>query len=175
MNRTIVALFTSREDAEAARKELIDVGIPPDDLHVRGGSSSSADRSDAESRDPGRFWRSVLETTDAGEDSYAHYAEAERRGNAALVVEDVEPREAATIETALVTHGVLDIEKLADDWRTRGWHRYDERAPALSPSELDEERRRSAQFRAGGAPGVDPRRCIRFFSVVIERSGSGRR
>jgi hypothetical protein len=160
MNRTVVAIFGSRADAEAARKLLIDAGIPPEDVHVRGDAASSThdDRTEA--------WKRLLGKTDAEPDRYDWYAEAERRGNAALVIEDVEPREAATIETALAEHGVLDIERLADDWRARGWRRYEADAPALSPSELEEERRLAARTRATGGP--EARHCVRVFTIIVE-------
>lgn len=162
MNRTVVAVFDSNDNAEAARKELIGAGIPADDIHLRGGTSSRRgdDRTD--------FWQRTLGMTDAEADRYGYYAEAERRGHASLVIEDVEEREAATIETTLAKHSVLDIEMLADDWRGRGWRGYEPGAPGLAPSDFDEERRLAARARAAGDDG---RRCVRVYSVVVTRTG----
>lgn len=173
MNQTVVAVFDSSKDADAARKELIDIGIPPDDLHVRGGSAAAG--MPAASDDRTGFWRRVLGSTDAGEEPTRRYAEAERRGNAALVVEDVEPQEAASIETTLAAHGVLDVDRLAEDWRARGWRDYDENAPALSSSDLDEERRLSARSRADATSRAGAQRCVRVYTMVIERSGQPNR
>ena len=167
MSRTIVAAFGSPDDARAARQDLIGAGIPAEDLHVRGEVQGEA------SEERSRYWRDVLGRTDADSERHHYYAEAERRGNAALVIEDVEDREAATIESTLARHGVLDIEKLADAWRAQGWRGYDQRAPALSAQELDDERALSSRSRASSG---DVRRCVYVFSVVTARPvGDGQR
>jgi heat induced stress protein YflT len=79
--------------------------------------------------------------TSAGvpEDDANYYAEAVRRGAALVTVraDDSRAEEAARI---MRTHGAVDIERRAEQWRETGWTRHDPSAEPYSVEQLERER-----------------------------------
>jgi hypothetical protein len=79
--------------------------------------------------------------TSAGvpEDDASYYAEAVRRGGALVTVraDDSRAEEAARI---MRTHGAVDIERRAEQWRETGWTRHDPTAEPYSVEQLERER-----------------------------------
>jgi hypothetical protein len=79
--------------------------------------------------------------TSAGvpEDDANYYAEAVRRGGALVTVraDDARAEEAARI---MRTHGAVDIERRAEQWREAGWTRHDPSAEPYSVEQIQRER-----------------------------------
>lgn len=88
--------------------------------------------------------------TDAGvsEEDANYYAESVRRGGALVTVRADESRadEAARI---MRSHGAVDIERRAEQWREAGWTRHD---PAAEPYSVEQMERERAAYR--GSLGV---------------------
>ncbi|HET8875461.1 MAG TPA: hypothetical protein VFO53_03950 [Casimicrobiaceae bacterium] len=68
-----------------------------------------------------------------------YYAEAVRRGGALVTVraDDARADRAAEI---MRSHGAIDIERRAEQWRERGWTGFDEKAQPYTPADLDRDR-----------------------------------
>jgi hypothetical protein len=68
-----------------------------------------------------------------------YYAEAVRRGGALVTVraDDARAERAAEI---MRSHGAIDIERRAEQWRERGWTGFDEKAQPYTPADLDRDR-----------------------------------
>jgi hypothetical protein len=68
-----------------------------------------------------------------------YYAEAVRRGGALVTVraDDARADRAADI---MRSHGAIDIERRADQWRERGWTGFDEKAQPYTADDLDRDR-----------------------------------
>ncbi len=73
------------------------------------------------------------------EDDANYYAESVRRGGALVTVraDDSRAEEAARI---MRTHGAVDIERRAEQWRQEGWTRHDPSAEPYSVEQLERER-----------------------------------
>jgi hypothetical protein len=68
-----------------------------------------------------------------------YYAEAVRRGGALVTVraDDARADRAADI---MRSHGAIDIERRAEQWRERGWTGFDEKAQPYTAEDLDRDR-----------------------------------
>jgi hypothetical protein len=73
------------------------------------------------------------------EEDAGYYAEAVRRGGALVMVraDDSRAEEAARI---MRSHGAVDIERRAQQWREAGWERHDPAAQPYTVEQLDRER-----------------------------------
>jgi hypothetical protein len=73
------------------------------------------------------------------EEDAHYYAESVRRGGALVTVrtDDARADEAARI---MRSHGAVDIERRAEQWRSEGWTRHDPSAPPYSVEELERQR-----------------------------------
>ncbi len=124
--QTLVAHFTSRDNAEEARERLIEEGVPEESIKVYPdvaveGSSRGVSAYDV-ARDDGGFWAALAHIFMPDRDRYA-YAEGMSRGGATLTV----TLEAAHIEQVtgiLERHGAVDMEQQQARWRDEGWTGY---------------------------------------------------
>jgi hypothetical protein len=73
------------------------------------------------------------------EDDAHYYAEAVRRGGAlvTLSADDTRAEQAAEI---MRSHGAIDIERRAENWRQSGWQRFDDGAAPLTTEDIERER-----------------------------------
>ena len=73
------------------------------------------------------------------EEDAHYYAEAVRRGGALVTVraDDARAEEAARI---MRSHGAIDIERRAEQWRQEGWTRHDPNAQPYSVEQMERER-----------------------------------
>lgn len=68
-----------------------------------------------------------------------YYAESVRRGGALVTVRADENRADRAAEI-MRSHGAVDIERRAEQWRERGWTGFDDKAPVYTPADLDRDR-----------------------------------
>jgi hypothetical protein len=99
------------------------------------------------------------------EEDANYYAESVRRGGALVTVraDDARADEAARI---MRTHGAVDIERRADQWRSEGWTRHD---PSASPYSVEQMERERAVYR--GSLGVTAGENVGTAAQM--RAGSG--
>jgi uncharacterized protein (TIGR02271 family) len=180
MDRTLIAVFDSQQHAEEARRDLLQLGIPEQFIHVRAGSTDdiphSADRNvpaltseGDSSRRPG-FLARLFGLDD---DESGTYDEAMRRGSVVVAVDRVPEERADEASRVLSQHGAIDMDERAAGWRERGWSGYDQRAPQLSQDDLARERELDMQRssnRPMGAQGETTR-----IPVVEEQLDVGKR
>ena len=125
--QTLVGYFDTRQQAEAARDDLVIAGIgataarilPEEDTsYTRSGVDASYDHR----RDEGGFWASLRDLFLPEEDRYA-YAEGMSRGGVtlSLSVDDAEYARAAEI---LERNGSMDVDELETEWKNTGWRGY---------------------------------------------------
>ncbi len=75
-------------------------------------------------------------------EDHAHvYAEGVRRGGT-LVTAMVEDARAGEFQSVLNGHKSIDLDTRANAYRESGWSSFDEKAPAYTPEEVANERRR---------------------------------
>jgi uncharacterized protein (TIGR02271 family) len=161
MQRTLVAVFDSREHAEAARRELAGAGIPNERIEMRAGSMRDAVdpllSSDAErgQRDERGFLERLFGLDDDREHA-GEYSEAVRRGSCLVVVDGVDDAQLQQVSRLLEQQGAIDIDARVQSWRERGWSGYQADAAPLSDDELTAERARyaTAPDASGGARGA---------------------
>jgi uncharacterized protein (TIGR02271 family) len=149
MQRTLVAVFDSREHAEAARRELAGAGIPDERVEMRAGSMRDAvdpllksDAARAQRDEPGFLER--LFGLDDDREQAGEYSEAMRRGSCLVVVEGVDDAQLQQVSRLLEQQGAIDIDARVQSWRERGWSGYQADAAPLSDDELAAERARYA-------------------------------
>lgn len=119
--RTLTAMFDTRADAEAARRELAGAGISEDRvwLHDQAsldpdGVTSDTHRGNSEGTG---LWGSLKRFF--GADEYG-YAEGLRRGGTLLTVQ-VPEEQADRIITILDRDGTVDLDAREQEWRREGW------------------------------------------------------
>jgi hypothetical protein len=81
-----------------------------------------------------------------------YYAEAVRRGGALVTVraDDARAERAADI---MRSHGAIDIERRAEQWREHGWSGFDEKAQPYTAEDIDRERGWYERGAAGDVTG----------------------
>lgn len=143
---TLVGVFDDDTHAQAASRELVQIGVSQGDISVaksdyesgystsRGGTSSSSGGGIS-----GFF--SNLFGSDVDEDDRGLYSEAVRRGSTVLTA-DVDESLVDRASDILNRHGVVDIDRRAAQYRATGYSAYDETAPIYSPEQRRAERER---------------------------------
>lgn len=160
MENTVVGVYDSYTQADAAVNELISAGfsrdhvqLTPDTRNASTGQSGvdtavrdRSDSSESTGSSIGNFFRSLF-----GMDEHrAHrdiYAEAVRRGSHVLTVDapSDEMRERAV--EIMNRYDPIDIDERSAHWRSQGWSNYDESAPMLTDTEVEKDRQLYTQGR----------------------------
>ena len=164
---TLVGVFDDYNAAQTASRELIDAGIPREDVRVQsnvatGAAGSSVGNYEDPSREPqeggirGFFQRLFGEHRE-------HYEEAVRRGSSIVVVTAPENM-VARVTDILNNQGAVDIDRRVAAYRESGWTGHDPNAPAYTSEEARLERER---FRTAGESRTIP--------VVEEELAVGKR
>jgi len=120
-NHDLIAFFSSREDAEAVRDELLKANFDRDDVKVYGNSGHQAGSGTGGN---GGFWESVKEAFGFTDDEdKALYAEAARRGASivAINLDDVDSPPAQRAIQIIQRHHPMDLDQQAAQWRQQGW------------------------------------------------------
>jgi stress response protein YsnF len=150
MQRTLVAVFDSREHAEAARRQLAGAGVPDDRVDVRAGTLRDAVdpllKSEAArgQRDEPGFLERLFGLDDEREHA-GQYSEAMRRGSCLVVVDGVDDDHVEQLSRLLEQQGAIDIDARVQRWREQGWAGYQPDAAPLSEDEVAAERARYAR------------------------------
>jgi len=123
--KTVIAAFTEPAAAEQALRELSSLNIEDRNIEtLRGGDTNHLPH---------------LLAKHVPQDRAHLYAEVLRRG-AAVVIVDVDDKDAQRVATMLDEHGSLDLDSAASRWRTAGWQGYSERAQPFDSSLVERER-----------------------------------
>jgi hypothetical protein len=105
------------------------------------------------------------------EEDAGYYAEAVRRGGALVTVraDDARAEEAARI---MRTHGAVDIERRAEQWRQEGWTGHD---PSAAPYTVEQLERQRAVYRGslGVTAGENVGTAAQMRSASAATTGSG--
>jgi len=127
MERTLVGVFDSNQEAQAVKQELVQFGIQESQVHVRAdengatgsltgvGETTSSDTTT--SRKPGFFER-LFGGLDADEDHVSQYSEAMNRGHCVVVVDSVSDDRVDDAAQIMTRHGAIDIDERASSWRS---------------------------------------------------------
>lgn len=151
MAQTLVAVFNSLDDAEAAASRLEADGVGRANLHVHArddagstGLTTGRPAGDGEGGAMARiehFFKNLFGDDDAPEEA-GHYREAVRRGGAVLAVDAVDESRIDVIRATLTSAGAIDIDERVTQWKRAGYAGYDPAAPAYSADEVAAERQR---------------------------------
>jgi hypothetical protein len=149
MNRTIVALYDTRTDAEAAVRDLEADGFDRSATEIIAHSGSTTDYS---SRESGGFLSRLFEWNVPERDAHV-YAEGVRRGGSLLklrVDDDDVDRAVAVLERG----NVVDVDERETAYRSSGWTGYDETATPYDDTSATEERARYTTGSMGTGAGL---------------------
>ena len=174
MERVLVGVFDSRQQMEAACRELRDCAIPKERIHVRAVDESLRSDVLGEREEPGTgfFQRLFHGVVDRDEHS-GQYAEAVRRGGCVVVVDGIEENRVDEAVKVMERHGAFDIDERAANWRARGWNGYDPAAPRLSAAEIEAERSYSQPRGAAGPRQMAAQNVAGAGQQTSGRSGEG--
>jgi uncharacterized protein (TIGR02271 family) len=117
--RTLTAMYDSRGAAEAARDELVALGVPSADVTIHGTEAGSG-QTTTENRG---FWAELKHLFVPDEDRQT-YAEGIRRGGCLLsakVPEGLEDQAMAALDRS----GPIDVDERSAGWRESGWQGYE--------------------------------------------------
>jgi len=153
MERVLVGVFDSKQEMEAACRELKDCAIPEERIHIRAiDESLRAGMMDNDGEDRGTgFFQRLFHGIEHRDEHAGQYAEAVRRGGCVVIVDRIDENRVDEAVKVMERHGAFDIDERAANWRERGWQGYDPTAPRLSPAEVEAERRYREPRRPTGA------------------------
>lgn len=119
MKNTIVGLFENRTEAQRAQSEIVSLNIPIGDTKVF--DQSASQESGATGASDQSWWDSFKEALGFGEsDEGTYYEEGIRRGGV-LVSVRAEDALIDRVAEIMETHGAIDIDERAEQWRSSGW------------------------------------------------------
>lgn len=146
MSKTIVALYDSRSDAEAAVRDLETEGF---DRSV----SEIVTHTGTADRHGGGFLSRLIGWNVPESDAHM-YAEGVRRGGSLLKL-SVDDEDVNRVIAVLERGNVVDIEHRGQTYRVSGWQGYDETAAAYDDSAASAERARYTPGAMGAGLGTD--------------------
>lgn len=169
MNRTVTALFDTREEAIKAIEELVRAGIPRSAVRMTPESAPPVVQrsSDTRQEDKG-FWASLADLFMPDEDRYT-YTEALNRGSI-LVSVSVAGNLADRAEDILEQRGTVNVSEREASWRKEGWTGYPAGNAAVGASG-----RGASSTLASGAASRDLKAGEQVVPEIEERLRVGKR
>jgi uncharacterized protein (TIGR02271 family) len=153
MTQSIIGLFNSFTEANAARQTLVKEGFSPQDILVNAYEgdlpAESTDRTPVTDQTLGgggfmagveNFFSNLFGGSDA--DNAGHYAEAVRRGGAVVTVNVQDESKVDTVRSAMANIGAVNIEERVAAWRDTGYTGYQKNSQPYTPEQVTEERAR---------------------------------
>lgn len=155
MANTVVGVYESYAQAQNAMNELIASGFSRDDIQLnpeadRSSLTGSNKTDDSGGSAIGNFFRSLFGVEEDRNDRDT-YSEAVRRGNCVLTVSASDDAQCDRASDIMNRFNPVDIDERTSYWRSQGWSGYDESAPMMSDSEIEDDRRMYAQSRSQNA------------------------
>jgi uncharacterized protein (TIGR02271 family) len=144
-NHDLIAFYPSRDMAEHARDELLQVGFDHDDVKVYANDGRNTG---------GGFWDSIKEAFGfVDEQDKALYAEAARRGASAVAVslDDDEGPTAGRALPIIQRFHPIDLDQQAATWRKEGWSGH---MPSQQQTRTTTQTQTSAQAQQHRATGT---------------------
>ncbi|HYP29952.1 MAG TPA: YsnF/AvaK domain-containing protein [Blastocatellia bacterium] len=145
MNRRVVGVFDTYDEAEAVVRELESEGFRREQINIisnEAGNNYSDDTRQSEGRSFGEkvsnFFGSLF-GDDVDDDERGYYSEAVRRGGAMVAV-DTDDDRAERVITIMESHDAVDIDRRADYYRETGYSGYDAGATPYTSEEATRER-----------------------------------
>jgi uncharacterized protein (TIGR02271 family) len=133
--RTITAMYDSSSQAEAARDELVGIGVPSADINIRGTSGGASSGGTTMADDNRSFWDDLKDLFVPDEDRHT-YAEGMRRGGSLLTANIPAGLEDQAIDV-LDRSGAVDLDTRSSEWRESGWQGYEGVAPTARGATYD--------------------------------------
>lgn len=123
MNRTITALFDTRQQAEKARERLLSkqLGLNPGEIDILDQGADGETTREASDGD-GKGFFSSLKNLFLPDDDRSTYEEGIRRGNSLLTVRTDEQRTDKVVRE-LDGLDAIDIDSRSQEWEQSGWQR----------------------------------------------------
>jgi uncharacterized protein (TIGR02271 family) len=126
MERMLVGVFDSKQQMEAALRDLRDCAIPDDRVHIHSGTAEQTlGATDFAKGDGGGtgFFDRLFGRAEGDVNRHARlYAEAVRRGGCVVVVDGIDDARVAEAVQILERDGAYDIDERAAKWRESGWN-----------------------------------------------------
>ena len=125
MERMLVGVFDSKQQMEAALRDLRECAIPNDRVHVHSGTAEQTlGGTDFAKGDGGHtgFFDRLFGRVEGDVDRHARlYSEAVRRGGCVVVVDSIDDDRVDEAVKILERDGAYDIDERAAKWRESGW------------------------------------------------------
>src|SRR4051794_35308887 len=131
--RTLTAMYDTRGAAEAARDQLVALGIPSASVTIRGTDAGTTPTSAPAAEEDKGFLASLADLFAPEEDQYT-YAEGLRRGGyllSARVPDGMQDRASDVLEQS----GAVDIDERTESWRQSGWTGYQAATGGMTSTE----------------------------------------
>jgi uncharacterized protein (TIGR02271 family) len=146
MDNTVIGVYDSYAQAENAVNELISCGFSRTDVQLNPDSATAGQTADTRTADTehesgiGHFFRTLFGMEDEHREHRDIYSEAVRRGSSVVTVYAKTEEERERAVEVMNRHDPVDIDERAEHWRSQGWSGYDEKAPIMTPAEIERDR-----------------------------------
>lgn len=152
MENTVVGVYDSYAQAQNAMNELLASGFSRSDVQLNPDAqgtvtAQSTTRDTSQESGIGHFFRSLFGMDEDRTDRDV-YSEAVRRGSCVLTVNAASDEQRDRATDIMNRYDPIDIDERSSHWRSQGWSGYDETAPVLTDSEIQQERDRYSAARA---------------------------
>ena len=127
--RTLTAMYDTRDLAESARDQLVGIGVARDAITIHGGEAGTGTPATAASEDKG-FWASLADFFMPDEDRHT-YTEGLKRGGYLLSAR-VPDALAEAAEDILESSEPIDLDERSASWRENGWAGYEAGTPSYA-------------------------------------------
>lgn len=154
MENTVVGVYDSYAQANAAVNELLSAGFSRDAVQLRPDTQSATQEGVGTTvREEGtsigssmaNFFRAMFGMDEQQREDRDIYAEAVRRGSQVVTVDAPSDEMRDRAIEIMNHHDPIDIDERAAHWRSQGWTSYDESAPFFSDTEIEKDRQLYAQ------------------------------
>jgi len=125
MDRTLVGVFETREQAQNVEQALLRLGVPREQLHLReddedasslGAADTTAMRETDDDRKPGFFER-LFGGLDSDEDHASQYSDAVRHGHFVVVADRIPDERIEEATDVMARYGAVDVDERVIGWR----------------------------------------------------------
>jgi uncharacterized protein (TIGR02271 family) len=139
MTTTLVGMFDKLDEAQEARRKLLQEGLSDSMVKLTSTNSAATHPLPMEAGEHRGFFARLFGLDEPDEYS-GHYAEAVRRGSSVVTVQLADGRSADRVRRILEDCGAIDVDQRVEQWKAGGYTGFDAAASPYGAAEAANDR-----------------------------------